>query len=79
MDKFIVDEQLAGKLFASPNGLELFDSSNRKLGFFIPSAESEAELYAWANSLWTDEEIEERSRQPGVYTTAEVLKRLAEL
>jgi hypothetical protein len=44
-----------------------------------PAAENSAEMYAWAKTLWTDDEVKELSQHPGVKSTAEVLKRLADL
>jgi phospholipid N-methyltransferase len=78
MQNLVIDDQLAGTLTANPGGLELFDSSNRRVGFFIPSADLKSE-YMQAKSLWTDAEIEELSQQTGGITTEELLQRLSNL
>jgi hypothetical protein len=56
--------------------VELCDEAGKTLGFFLPPDFHHEVIYAWAKSLFTDEDIE-RSRQEyragGGLTTAEAV------
>jgi len=61
-------------LVASP--LEVRDSAGRMLGWFIPT-DPRGALYARANALFDDAEIERAAAESGGYSTDEVLQHLA--
>jgi hypothetical protein len=68
--------------------LEVRDESGQTVGYVLPAAvyhrlqQIEAEhrrlLYAYANSLFADEELDRASRDGEEYTTEEVLKHLGQ-
>ena len=76
MNKVMLDETLRSKLNGLDTRLELCDESGRTLGYFLPAAEVDRSLYAWAHEQFTDEELELARRQPGGRTTAQVLDHL---
>ncbi len=56
--------------------IELHDHSGRLMGFYISAETHRKMLYAYANSLVTDQELEASRKSPGRFSTEEVLKRL---
>jgi hypothetical protein len=76
MTKLVVDPTLRTKLENVESELELCDESGRTLGYFVPATQNLRELYDWAKTQITDEELERRKNEPGGRTTAEVLARL---
>jgi hypothetical protein len=76
MTKLIVHPSLRSQLNGLASELELCDETGRTLGYFVPAAEHERQLYDWANAQFTDEELERARQEPGGRTTAEILARL---
>ncbi|HZZ29846.1 MAG TPA: hypothetical protein VFE46_17755 [Pirellulales bacterium] len=79
MDKIVLDTAVAGQLAQAHAQVQLCDPSGHTLGYFVPAAEHDREAYAQAKLLWTDEEVEELSKQNGGITTEELLQRLSKL
>ena len=78
MTKIVADEALRSRLNNFESRLEVCDPSGRTVGFFIPAAEEQKALYAWARGEFSDEEIEAARREPGGFSIEEVLADLRE-
>lgn len=72
MEQMTLDASVAAGFRGRTGECELRDESGEMLGLFVPRAE----LYEWARSLSTDEEIEAARREPNGSTTDEILRRL---
>jgi hypothetical protein len=79
MEKLALDTAVADQLVLTGQHVPICNPSGQTLGYFVPAAEHDRELYKQAHALWTDEEIEELSKQTGGITTEELLRRLSEL
>ena len=73
MNRVLVEPSLRTKLHNLDSRLELCDQSGNTLGFFVPVSEQQRLFYAWAQSEFTDEEIEHAQAEPGGFSIAEVL------
>ncbi len=78
MNKVIVDPTLRSKLKNLDSRIEFCDESGRTLGYFVPAAEQERLLYAWARTEFTDDEIDRARNEPGGLSILEVLAELHE-
>lgn len=68
---------------------QLYNDNGQTIGYFLTVAEHErlrkleAEhrrlVYVWAQSLFTDEELDKASQDPEEFTTEEVLRHLESL
>jgi hypothetical protein len=76
MNRIVVDTSLRSRLDNLDFPLELCDEGGATLGYFVPAAERQRELYQWARTAFSDEDIERARREPGGSTTAEVLSSL---
>ena len=77
MNRITLDETLRSKLGDVEQGSEICDEAGRRVGYYVPSPELDAEMYRQAVEAISDEELERRRRQPGPRrTTKEVLERL---
>jgi hypothetical protein len=76
MTKVIVDEALRSKLNGLNEQMELCDESGRKLGHFLPADMYRDLLNAWADTLFTDEELRRAELETGGSTLADIWKRL---
>jgi hypothetical protein len=76
MDKLILDPTIASIMRSATSEVELCDASGQTLGYFVPAAERERALYAWAAAQFTDEELERARREPDGLPLAEILKNL---
>jgi hypothetical protein len=76
MTRVVADQELRSKLHGLDSHVEVHDESGRPLGHYLPEADYHELLYAWARSLFTDEQIQKARAEPGGLTTAEVLARL---
>lgn len=86
MTKLTVDPSLQAKLTAP---LEFCDATGQTLGFFLTPEEHERFRqweeeqrrldYAYAQSLFTDEELDEDERDTETFTTEEVIRYLESL
>jgi hypothetical protein len=85
MSRLVVDPTLQAKLTAP---LEFTDESGQSLGYFISPKQFERirqleedrrALYAWANSLITDEELKAAEAEGGEDTHEEVMEYLRRL
>lgn len=72
MERLTLDASASAGLRGLTSECELLDEVGKPLGLFVPMAD----LYEWARSQFTDEELEAARREPGGRTTAEVLARL---
>jgi hypothetical protein len=79
MTTVIVDKELTDKLKAIEHKAVLCDESGSTVGWFLPEAEYMKKMYERARQMFTDEELERARRQPGGFTTAEVLEHLNKL
>jgi hypothetical protein len=79
MDKIVLDTDIAGQLSQVHAHVQLCDPTGNTLGYFVPAAEHDREAYEQAKLLWTDEEVEELSKQEGGISTDELLRRLSKL
>ena len=76
MTRVVVDTNVLAKLNNLNSELELCDESGVTLGHFYPAADRKRQLYDWAKTAISEEEIEAACRQPGGVTTEELLARL---
>ncbi|HJS09015.1 MAG TPA: hypothetical protein VJ809_15205 [Pirellulales bacterium] len=77
MEKIIVDNSTLAKLGHLRQQYEICDDSGRLLGRFFPVAEQS--LYDDIALDISDEELDRRSQETEVYSTAEVIRRLEQL
>jgi hypothetical protein len=76
MNRVTVDESLRGKLNGLDEPLELCDETGQTVGHFLPPELYREMLLALARAAISDEELEERRREPGGRTLAEIWERL---
>jgi hypothetical protein len=55
------------------------DEQGNVLGFYTPMRQATKEDYEWARKQFTPDEIEAARREPGGFTTQEVLEHLSRL
>lgn len=79
MTRVIADDDLKSRLKDFSESLEICDESGLVLGFFYPMAVHDRAVYDWADSQFTDEELELARKDPVRYTTAEILEHLKSL
>ena len=72
MGKVVLDSTMRSKLADLRYEIELCDESGTTVGYFVPP-EWHRELYAWANTLVSDEELERAAQEPGGRTLAEIM------
>ena len=78
MTRITVNEALLGQIGAGQEA-ELWDSSGKRLGYFLPDEVYQQLVCRWANAQVTDEELERCRKETESYSTAEVLERLRNL
>lgn len=81
MTRVIADENWKAGLRSFAEPLGICDESGRILGFFQPAIDPETlrEVYDWAKTAFTEEELEEARRSTVWYTTGQVLGHLRSL
>jgi hypothetical protein len=79
MSTVTIDSATAAKFEAQTGEVEVRTSDGRLVGVFTPLREGTPEDYEWARQHFTQEEIEVARKEPGGYTTAEVLQHLRSL
>jgi hypothetical protein len=82
MDKIILNPEARSHLNGLDRYAEVCDETGKTLGFFLPPDLHHELIYAWAKTLFNDEELARARadvRANGGYTTAEVLSRLEEV
>jgi hypothetical protein len=77
MQRLIVDSSTLAKLANLRQPYEVCDDSGRLLGRFFPVAEQS--MYDEIDLDISEEELDRRSQETEVYSTAEVLRRLEQL
>jgi hypothetical protein len=77
MQKLIVDPSTVVKLTALREPYEVCDESGKLVGRFFPAAD--ASLYNEIDLEINEEELDRRSKETEVYTTAEVIAHLERL
>jgi len=78
MRKITMDAETRSKLSPGAEEIELCDERGMTLSYFVPPDEYRQRLYAWANSLFDDEEIDRTPPGPGDMTTPEAIEYLAQ-
>ncbi len=73
MHRVVVDTTVLSKLDNLRSALELCNEAGVTLGYFLPAADRQRELYDWARGAFSDEEIEVARQQSGGVTTEELL------
>ncbi|MBU4273475.1 MAG: hypothetical protein KKA28_16570 [Planctomycetes bacterium] len=76
MKTISVDTSVRLQLGNLDSALELCDESGATLGYFVPAAQRQRELYEQARTMFSDADIERARGQTGGSTTEEVLARL---
>ena len=76
MNHVIASGALLDELGELNKPVALCDDDGHTLGFVVPSANRLRELYDWAKTAFTDEEITEARAESGGVTTAELLRGL---
>ena len=71
-----IDAVLQAQLHELSEPMEFCDEQGRRLGYFIPVEEVDAETWEWARNAFSDEDIERARREPGGYTLQEILDEL---
>ena len=79
MSKVVLDAALREKLGPLGHEVELCDESGRTLGFFVSPEVHRKLSYAWAKTLFTDEELALARAEPGGLTTEEAIEHLNKL
>ena len=79
MPKLTLDAALREKLGPLAGEVELCDESGRTLGFFVSPEVHHKLMYAWAKSLFSNEELARARAEPGGVTTDEVIEHLEKL
>ena len=76
MNRVVLDQSVRSKLRELDSRLEFCDEAGNTLGYFIPAAERQRLLYAWARGEFTDEEIQRARGEAGGFSLAELLAEL---
>lgn len=71
-----VDQELMSRLRELSTPMEFCDEQGRKLGYFIPIEDVDAETWAWARSAFTDAELERAENEEGGYALREIFDEL---
>lgn len=79
MKRVTLDRDLEAKVGSLHEEVEVCDEAGRTVGRFLPEGIYRRYLYEWANLQFDDEDLNRAARQPGKYTTAEVLDHLRSL
>ena len=79
MTRITVNEALIGQLGAGQQEAELWDSSGRRVGYFLPDEVYRQLVCRWANAQVSDDELARCRMETESHTTAEVLERLKSL
>ena len=76
MNRIVVDTSVLSKLDNLTSAMELCNEGGVTLGYFVPAADRQREVYEWAQGAFSEEEIDAARQQPGGITTEELLGRL---
>ena len=76
MTTVVVDNGLRDQLTLGQSPVEICDETGRRIGLFIPSTESDRELWEWARGAFSDEELDRAAQEPGGCTLDEILAKL---
>ena len=76
MTQVIVNPELRAKLNGLSEEVEFLDESGQRLGRFLPSDKYRALLNAWANTLFTEEELKRAEQETGGRPLSEIWKTL---
>jgi hypothetical protein len=76
MRKITLDAETRSKLAPGAEEIELCDERGITLGYYVPADEFREMMYAWAQKLFDEAEVERARRETGGYTTAEALAEL---
>ena len=79
MPKLTLDAALREKLGPLAGEVELCDEAGRTLGFFVSPEVHHKLIYAWAKSLFSNEELARARAEPGGVTTDEAIEHLNKL
>lgn len=71
-----VSDELATLLYSLDETTELMDSHGRRIGTFMPTIAPRYSRRGVCNSPISDEELEQRKKEPGGTTLADIWKRL---
>ena len=74
-----IDAATAAKLSEPRTTVEVRTEDVKLVGVFTPRREATEEDYEWARKQFTLEEIEAARKEPGGFTTAQVLEHLRQL
>lgn len=78
MRKITLDAETRSKLSPGAEEIEICDERGTTLGYFVPPDEYRERFYAWAISLFDDDEIDRTPPGPGDMTTQEAIEYLAQ-
>ena len=78
MQKVVLDSSLLAKLPSLANHLELCDPAGKTLGHYLPAELYKEFLLAWADANITEEEIEQRRREPRGRSLKEIWQSLGQ-
>lgn len=73
MSQIIADDRLKEQLKGFKEEVEIREVGGRVLGQFLPQAEYRKLLFAWAKTLFTNEEIEEAEKRIGPFLSLDQL------
>lgn len=73
MSPIIADDNLKAQLNGLRETVEVREPGGRLLGQFVPQAAYKKLLYAWASSLFTNEEIAEAEKNIGPFLSVDQL------
>jgi hypothetical protein len=73
MIKITVDNALRSSLANFSDRIEFCDESGKTVGFFVPAAEEEQLLYAWARDQISEAEVVAARSQAGGFSLEQIL------
>jgi hypothetical protein len=77
VQKLVLQTPILSQLGHFDRQLELCDADGNTVGYFVPAVGHDSEVYEWAKTQISDEELSRRKNEPDGRSTTEILERLA--
>lgn len=79
MTRVTVSDAVVGALGIAPEEAELYDAAGHRLGYFLSDQAYRRLVCRWANTQFSDEELDRCRQESESFSTAEVLAHLQSL